>query len=88
MFEVRCISPVDDQWEERDKLIEEAAGRKADHSGAGHSTARKVPERDHLWLVPNFELAQSMKKALEKIDQVSVTCQEHVSDNQSGKKKR
>lgn len=35
MFEVRSISPFDDDWMERDTLIEKAAGRISDFSGAG-----------------------------------------------------
>lgn len=70
MFEVRSTSPFDDEWQHRDILIDAAAGRTSDASGAGGG------QRDHYWEVNSFAEAQQMKNRLERIEGVVVTIRE------------
>lgn len=80
MFDIRCISPLDDDWENRDVLIQKAAGKKPHKAGAGKTSAMKIGERDSLWLVPNFDQALELKKRLEQVPGVRcVTIREHDS---------
>ncbi len=82
MFLVRCVSPLDDKWEERDVLIKKAAGAQPDFSG----TEKK--DREHGWNIKDFERAVAMKNRLNRVDQVKATVREAITDEHGGKKKR
>ncbi len=73
MFEVRSVSPLDDDWQSRDSALKEAAGRRSDFSGAGFG------KRDHGWDVATFEEAQSLKVKLSQIENVTVSVREKSS---------
>ena len=85
MFTITTISPLDDKWEERDKKIEEAAGRRSDSRGSG-SQIGKVGERDHVWNVSTFEQAIELKERLKKVEGVKVSLREAISHPKKGKK--
>jgi hypothetical protein len=76
MFEVRSNSPMDDEWQERDKTIMDAAtGFRHAHSGAGvgHLSGHG---RDHGWYVDTFDDAQTLKARLEEVPEVVATIRE------------
>lgn len=70
-FEVRAISPFDDNWVDRDNDLANAAGRESDFAGAGING-----KRDNGWLVGTFAEARNLKSALETIPEVNVTIRE------------
>ena len=67
MFLVITHSPIDDTWEDRDKVLYETVGSKSSKSLAG------VEVREHQWLVKTFGDAKALQKALSRIDKVKVT---------------
>ena len=69
MFEVRCYSPLDEEWESRDDRITEVAGRKSDGSGAAFGVCRggEMGERDHFW---NVETLEKAKELVDKLNQI------------------
>jgi hypothetical protein len=75
MFEVRTNSPMDDEWQERDAKIKEAAGRISDFSGGGVGDGACMG-RDHGYVVETFAEAQALKKRLETVPLVNVTIRE------------
>ena len=80
MFEVLCISPLDEEWESRDELIIASAGRKGDFSSAG------LGERHHIWLVAVFSQAEEMKSRLNSIPKVKAYIRETSSEKMKFKK--
>lgn len=87
MFEVKCRSPLDDEWEERDEQIETAAGRVSDF-GSANWCKDKIGEREHGWNVALFQQAQELKSRLEEIPEVSATIQEQISNSRMKKFKK
>ncbi len=77
MFEVKCFSALDEQWEERDAELAKLAG------GQGHamytSTTGGVKTVDHTWTVRSFKEAQALKAKLETVGGVSITIREGTS---------
>ncbi|MDE2098082.1 MAG: hypothetical protein KGL39_12585 [Patescibacteria group bacterium] len=60
MYQVRCHYPLDENWQERDKELVTAAGRKADWGGADQY------ERELGWEVDDLTKAQKLKRRLDK----------------------
>ncbi len=74
MFSVVSGSPLDDEWEERDRLIMFTIGRPAYYSGA--TCYEGLRQRDHEWHVDSLEEAQRVKTALESILKVTAFIRE------------
>lgn len=77
MFIVRTSSPLDEAWQERDKAMFLAAGRKPDRSAAGSDGDEKW--REHVWSCKEFGDAQRLRRKLEAVGGVSAFIREHVS---------
>lgn len=75
MFQVQTSSPLDDEWEDRDRVLIDTAGRPSDYAGAGQESG-KAGFREHVWFVREFDDAQEMKKQLERIPLVKITVRE------------
>ncbi len=74
MFLVITESPLDEQWEERDRRMMEATGRPPYFSGS--TCYQGMRQRDHEWHVDTFEKAQQVKEALQSVDRVTVFVRE------------
>lgn len=88
MFEVRCISPLDDEWEERDETIKQAAGMTSYASGAAFGLGRGGDrgERDFMWKVETMEEASSLVARLNEIPLVTATLKEETTYQRHKKK--
>ena len=73
MFDVTTTSPLDDRWEETDKLLYAAAGRPSDTNEAS------IKARTHVWRVPTFKEADRLRKKLGRVRGVRATLNETVS---------
>lgn len=70
-FKVRLAYLVSGDWEETDRRLYAAAGRRSDASGAGHIW------RDHSWRVSTLSLAVAMRKRIEvAVPGITVTVRE------------
>lgn len=80
MFVVTAVSPLDDNWQERDQEIYMAAGRLSNSAGAGycHDTSQYC-QRDHQWIVDSFFEAVRIKKRLQAVESVRATISEFTS---------
>lgn len=87
MFVVRCVSPLDEKWEERDAQIRRAAGTPSSGSGAG-SSGKGPGIRDHEWIVKDFDRAVAMKNRLNLVPGVQATVRELTSENGDKKGRR
>ncbi len=81
MFEVRCVSPLDDEWEARDELIYQVAGHSS-FSGGG------CGGRDHGWYVDTFEEAKELMDKLNTIPLVEATFKEATTHHRKKKYKK
>jgi L-lactate utilization protein LutC len=70
MFEVHCEYPLDEEWEDRDKLIKETIEKRSSFSGAGCGI------REHGWIVREFEDAIRLKEQLSFIPGAKTTIRE------------
>ena len=77
MFIVRTNSPLDEQWQQRDKDMFLAAGRKPERSSAGSDGEDKW--REHIWSCKEFGDAQRLRRLLESVGGVTAFIREHVS---------
>lgn len=76
MFEIHCVSPLDNDWERREKLILAIICRQPDHSEAG---ARRGEEgrQSLMWLIDDFCEAVRLRRKLANVRGVlSVTVRE------------
>lgn len=70
MFQVLCVSPIDDKWEERDIVIYQTAGRKSDEAGADKDI------REHSWNFKELKDAVKIKNKLNELDDVFASVRE------------
>lgn len=73
MFDVKTTSPLDDRWEETDRLLYTAAGRPSDENEAD------IKSRTHVWRVPTFPAATRLRKRLSRVRGVRAVIQETVT---------
>lgn len=81
MFDIRCTCPLDENWLQRDALIQRAAGSKSHRTiTTGKTGSTKVGERCYLWLEADFQRAVQLGKRLKKVKGVlAVSVAEHNS---------
>ena len=77
MFEVKCFSKLDEEWEERDAQLTRLAGGKGRAMFTSTTGGGKVV--DHSWTVRSFQEAQMLKGKLETVGGVRVTIREAIS---------
>ena len=82
MFEVICISPLDDCWGQRDIEISEAAGINHDCSSAVKD------RREHNWYVKTFAEALALRGRLEKVAGCNATIREKISELHPKRRRR
>jgi hypothetical protein len=72
VFLVITTSPLDEQWEERDRLMMQV--KPAYYSGC--TCYEGLRQRDHEWKVDTLESAQELKRKLESISSVQAFIRE------------
>ncbi len=77
MFDVKCFSTLDEEWEDRDAQLTEAAGSKGRAMYTASTGGGKTV--DHSWTVRSFKEAQALKRDLEAVGGVRVTIREAIS---------
>lgn len=77
MFEVKCFSKLDDEWEDRDAQLTKLAGGKGRAMFTSSTGGGKVV--DHSWTVRSFKEAQVLKARLETVGGVKITIREAIS---------
>lgn len=86
MFVVRCVSPLDGDWEARDAQIKKAAGATPHASGAAKAGVADAGVREHEWRVGDFRRAVAMKDRLNCVAGCRATVQEAMPDDRRGRK--
>lgn len=73
MFVVSTVSPIDEGWEDRDRLIYEAVDLETTKTHNGTASSRI---RTHDWVLPTLEKARELCLKLKKIDGLEVMLRE------------
>jgi len=77
MFEVKCYSLLDEEWEERDAEMTKLAGGKGQALFTASTGGPKTV--DHTWLVKSFKQALALKAKLETVMGTRITIREGIT---------